>query len=296
MATIHTLLMRLAGPLQAWGDSSRFDRRDTHSHPTKSGVIGLCAAALGLDRTTPLGKLAELRYGVRIDRPGTMISDYHVTGAGSYPLRPRDLITDPTRAAKHAAKLPDLDETSSAHSFGYDVAVALTGWYGAPKGITPTRGGALVAGAVDRSAVLSTRWYLSDAVFLAALEHPDHDLLQDLATALEAPERLLWLGRKSCPPTGSIAAGVHPGTILEVLTAASPTPNPAAYDPTQPHRTAPLPPTRLTAWIEAEPHTPGATRLNDQPVDYALRTHAPRWETRTRITTTNTISLEDLLP
>ncbi|WP_310729088.1 type I-E CRISPR-associated protein Cas5/CasD [Streptomyces sp. N2A] len=288
--------MRLAGPLQAWGDSSRFDRRDTHSHPTKSGVIGMCAAALGRDRTEPLEELAKLRYGVRIDRPGTMISDYHVTGAGSYPLSPRDLITDPTRAAKHAAKLHDLEQTSNPHPFGHEVAAALTGWYGAPKGIAPTTGGALVAGAVDRSAILSTRWYLADAVFLAALEHPSHDLLHDLAAALEAPKRLLWLGRKSCPPTGSIAAGVHPGTLLDVLTAATPTPNPATYDPTQPHPTTPPPPTTLTAWIETEPHTPGATRLNDQPVDYALRTHAPRWEARTRITATNTINLEDLLP
>ena len=42
-----TLLLRLVGPMQAWGTSSRFDERDTGKEPSKSGVIGLLAAALG---------------------------------------------------------------------------------------------------------------------------------------------------------------------------------------------------------------------------------------------------------
>lgn len=44
---MSTLLMRLAGPLQSWGTTSRFDQRDTGKEPSKSGVIGLMAAALG---------------------------------------------------------------------------------------------------------------------------------------------------------------------------------------------------------------------------------------------------------
>ena len=42
-----TLLLRLDGPLQSWGVASRYARRDTLDHQSKSGVIGLCAAALG---------------------------------------------------------------------------------------------------------------------------------------------------------------------------------------------------------------------------------------------------------
>ena len=37
----YTLLLRLAGPLQAWGVSSRFSIRETLDEPTKSGAIGL---------------------------------------------------------------------------------------------------------------------------------------------------------------------------------------------------------------------------------------------------------------
>jgi len=44
---MSVLLLRLAGPLQSWGDSSRFATRGTRREPTKSGVIGMVAAALG---------------------------------------------------------------------------------------------------------------------------------------------------------------------------------------------------------------------------------------------------------
>ena len=63
-----TLLLRLAAPMQAWGSRSKFDDRDTEAEPTKSGVLGLCAAALGIDRADPIDDLTRLSFGVRIDR------------------------------------------------------------------------------------------------------------------------------------------------------------------------------------------------------------------------------------
>ncbi|MEV0846279.1 type I-E CRISPR-associated protein Cas5/CasD [Streptomyces sp. NPDC049954] len=71
------LLLRLAGPLQSWGVKGAFNRRETQPEPTKSGVIGLLAAARGLARTDPLGDLARLRLGVRVDVPGVPLRDYH---------------------------------------------------------------------------------------------------------------------------------------------------------------------------------------------------------------------------
>jgi CRISPR-associated Cas5-like protein len=41
-----TLLLRLAAPLQSWGSDSKFETRKTDREPTKSGVVGLLAAAL----------------------------------------------------------------------------------------------------------------------------------------------------------------------------------------------------------------------------------------------------------
>jgi len=74
---MFTLLLRLVAPMQSWGVSSRFTVRDTLREPTKSGVVGLIAAALGRPRTAPLDDLASLRMGVRIDKPGRVEMDYH---------------------------------------------------------------------------------------------------------------------------------------------------------------------------------------------------------------------------
>ena len=75
----HTLLLRLAGPLQAWGTQSRFSIRDTGQEPSKSGVIGLLCAALGAPRddTATVHRLAALRFGVRVEREGVMKKDFH---------------------------------------------------------------------------------------------------------------------------------------------------------------------------------------------------------------------------
>lgn len=73
-----TLLLRLVGPMQSWGTTSRFDHRDTGKEPSKSGVVGLLAAALGLDREkwTDLEPLTRWALGVRHDRAGEPKRDY----------------------------------------------------------------------------------------------------------------------------------------------------------------------------------------------------------------------------
>lgn len=75
----HTLLLRLVGPMQSWGFRSRFDNRDTALEPTRSGVIGLLCAALGISRDEPerLAPLSALKMGVRVDAPGRVLVDYH---------------------------------------------------------------------------------------------------------------------------------------------------------------------------------------------------------------------------
>ncbi len=82
----NTLFLRFEGPLQAWGNhESKFVVRRTAEAPTKSGVIGLLCAALGIPRSaaaeTWLPKLSALKMGVRIDSPGVRWWDYHTVGA-----------------------------------------------------------------------------------------------------------------------------------------------------------------------------------------------------------------------
>jgi len=84
---VSVLLLCLAGPLQSWGVASRHNTRDSLPFPTKSGVVGLLANALGRRRTDPVDDLAALRLGVRIDQPGERIVDFHtVSGASHAPL------------------------------------------------------------------------------------------------------------------------------------------------------------------------------------------------------------------
>jgi CRISPR system Cascade subunit CasD len=139
-----TLLMPLCGPLQSWGVDARFGQRQTLREPSKSGVIGLICAALGRDRHDAIDDLADLRFGTRVDRGGTLLRDYHTV---------------------------------------LDV---------------------IAAGNKTTGTVLSDRWYLADAAFLAGLEG-DSALLAKIRHALADPVWPLFLGRKSCPPACSLA-------------------------------------------------------------------------------------------
>jgi len=73
------VVLRLSGPMQSWGTRSRFIHRDTESEPSKSGVIGLVAAALGRPRNADLSDLAGMSMAVRIDAPGHAEVDYQTT-------------------------------------------------------------------------------------------------------------------------------------------------------------------------------------------------------------------------
>jgi len=71
--------------MQSWGTTSRFNERDTGKEPSKSGVVGLLAAAMGIDREnwTDLEPLTRLRMGVRHDRLGTPKQDYQTAGCAT---------------------------------------------------------------------------------------------------------------------------------------------------------------------------------------------------------------------
>ncbi|WP_281180208.1 type I-E CRISPR-associated protein Cas5/CasD [Actinomadura hibisca] len=297
-AAEYVLLIRLAGPLQSWGMASRFAaRRDSHSRPTKSAVIGMCAAALGLPRSmgleepdgklTDLGKLASTMFGVRADHPGVPVRDYHTVGAGSYPLRPRDLILDHRRAAAVSA---GLDATPDG-LFGHHT---LPGWYGSPKKIAAEPvSGVPVSGELMRSALITERWYLADASFLVGLQHEDEGFLTSVGQALEHPRHLLWLGRKSCPPSGTLSLGTFPGELEPVFRQRRLLPGP---DGTMPSGG------RVWAWIQKRPSDkqgPAPVPVHDQPVSFAAMgpEHTTRWEARHRITISpDAAEWKDLIP
>ncbi len=74
---MSSVVLRLAGPLQAWPSHSRGTRRPTHRAPTYSGLSGLFAAALGRERSDATDPLSGHRVAVRLDRPARPIWDFH---------------------------------------------------------------------------------------------------------------------------------------------------------------------------------------------------------------------------
>ena len=76
------LIFRLYGPLAAWGDIAVGEYRPSFAHPSKSAIIGLLAAALGIRRDDAERQkaLAETcSFAVRVDGMGTLLRDYHTT-------------------------------------------------------------------------------------------------------------------------------------------------------------------------------------------------------------------------
>lgn len=168
------LLLRLEGPLQAWGLRARWDVRDSAREPTKSGVVGLLASALGYGRDDPRisGELeAGLDFGVRVEREATAIDDYH-TVTGFFPMAGGGYKAG---GSQRAATLDKLMQDPNAEPY----------------------------------TVQSTRRYLADGAFLVVLGAASDDaaLVDRCAAALARPEWPLFLGRRTCVPTRPVLEG-----------------------------------------------------------------------------------------
>lgn len=143
-----TLLLRIAGPLQSWGTDSKMDVRTTSREPSKSGIVGLVASALGRSREDSVDDITALKFGVRIDQEGTLLRDFQTVKA--------------------------------------------------------------------KNSYVTYRHYLQDAIFLVGLEGPE-DFIRTIADAIHHPYYPLFLGRRSCPPTGQIVLGIKDCSLLEAL-------------------------------------------------------------------------------
>lgn len=162
MSEQAVLAFILDSPLQSWGVESRYQQRGTAAFPSKSGIVGLLAAALGIDKhlpdeaakIAPLGALglAVVRGALGPSGAGGRLSDFHTLGGG-------------------------YDKSSS--------------WQ---KLSTPRKAGGGTFGTV-----VTRRTYLAGCCFVALLEG-DAELLKRVAVALRDPVWGGWLGRKSCIP------------------------------------------------------------------------------------------------
>jgi CRISPR-associated protein Cas5/CasD subtype I-E len=156
-----TLAFLIDAPLQSWGASSKFQRRETESWPTKSALVGVLAAALGIDKHAPdeagrIAPVAALSFSVlRWPKPypSLRLSDFHTIGGGYDKSNPAEKLFIPCKAGD-----------------------------GSPFGTVITR-----------------RAYLTDARFIALFQG-DRSTLEIAAAALLDPVWGIWFGRKTCIP------------------------------------------------------------------------------------------------
>jgi CRISPR system Cascade subunit CasD len=159
------LIFKLDGPMQAWGTHTYEAFRPSSLFPTRSGLLGLIAACLGLEREDLHGleRLAgSIEFTVRVDRSAPRLERADSDGA-AWP--------DPK---KPAIKLRDFHTVLFARK---------------------------VDGSRNEYPIVSRREYLYDAAFtVAAGEHPGAPVsLTAIAEGLRRPRYTPVLGRRSCP-------------------------------------------------------------------------------------------------
>lgn len=158
------LMLTLYAPMAAMGEVAVGERRASWEAPAKSAILGLVAAALGIEREDDEAHLAMNEgygYGVLINEPGRPLEDYH---------------TAQTASQAEVRKL-----TKS-------------------KGHAPyTRRDLLQAEKLET--ILSSRGYRTDVLYTAALWAKDQAPypLERILNAIKEPHYTPYFGRKSCP-------------------------------------------------------------------------------------------------
>lgn len=154
------LVFRLYGPMASWGEVAVGELRPSALHPSRSALLGLLAAALGLRREAEAeqGELGRtLRFAVSVESAGVPLSDYHTAQVA--PLRRGRIVT--TRESQLRGRRDGLETILSRRDYRCDALYRVAAWH---EGESPLRS------------------------------------LAELALALERPVFTLYLGRKSCPP------------------------------------------------------------------------------------------------
>lgn len=173
------LIFQLYGAMVSWGDIAVGDIRPSYRQPSKSAVVGLLAAALGIkrDETLKQRELFKLVLSMRVDSFGTTIEDYHTVQTPS------------EQAIKH-------DRTKEYWTRADEIAAIE--WR-------------VIQSQSNAGAIQSRRTYHCDALYTIAISESDAELvnwsvvdgkieeLEQVISFLNSPHYTLYLGRKSCP-------------------------------------------------------------------------------------------------
>lgn len=162
------LLLRLEGPLQSWGDRSRFWQRGTLPFPTKSGVLGMIFCACGFggsqkERLALCNSLPMTVFELSGKAEKSFLNDMQIIGSAYDEDDPWEFLFVPKKS----------------------------------DGKKPSSGGPKI----------TYRSYLQDASYAVILEIPE-SCREEFVSGLKHPKWDVYLGRKSCAPTCPVFQGV----------------------------------------------------------------------------------------
>ncbi|MFZ2825181.1 type I-E CRISPR-associated protein Cas5/CasD [Hydrogenophaga sp.] len=180
------LLIRLSSPLIAFGGETIDNFGVIRDFPALSMVTGLIANALGWDRSDDVlhNRLQErLRVGTRLETQAQQLREYQ-----------------------------------TAELFEDDA-----GWttFGQPEGRAKSPSYSMAKNGRKSLTLQRYRYYHADLTALLALRLDPSDespTLDEVAQALDRPQRPLFIGRKPCLPVGRLVAGwIDADTVLQAL-------------------------------------------------------------------------------
>ena len=120
------LILRLDGPMQAWGTHSYEDFRPSNLYPTRSGLLGLLAACLGLDRKDQdaLSQLAaSVDFSVRVDDHASRAGQQEPCAKTGIKLPDFHTVMDARKVDGAAGKFPIVSRREYLFDAAFTVAV-----------------------------------------------------------------------------------------------------------------------------------------------------------------------------
>lgn len=147
--------------MASWGDIAVGEQRPTFDHPSKSAIMGLLAAAIGIRREDDEKhyKMTDgYNFSVIVNSSGVMLNDYHTTQVP--PAKYKKVMNLITRKDELAVPHEDLNTILSTREYYCDALYTICLW--------------------------------------SRTNNPPYSL-EMLAQKLKEPEFVLYLGRKSCP-------------------------------------------------------------------------------------------------
>ena len=185
MPETEFLVLRLYGPLAAWGDIACGEVRPTLIHPTKSAILGLLGAALGVRRSDEeIISTMTKSYGFAVAEEGrcVQIRDFHTV---------------------QSAKVNKGKEYGS--------------------GYLTSRHRELSVPTTEMETSLTYRDYLCDVIYTVAVWIKNNKnvpyMLNEIRDALKEPKFVPYLGRKSCvlsrPMEPQIIASSDPASAIK---------------------------------------------------------------------------------